>query len=290
MISAKQSLWIVLAAALFAVMGGNVKYAAAHMTTLEMVFYRSLIGAVIIAAFAGFRPKTLRTSNFAVHFSRAVFGFISLLLFFYAIPRVNLSTAMALLMTSPLFLALLSFILLRERPAKALLTALLVSFCGMLFVLKPQHGAQELAGGVAAMASGLTAGCAYYNIRRLGFLQEGGIRTVFYFTLLSTLFGGALLLVVGGNTPFSVEKMLWALAIGVTATFGQLALTRGLHYGKTVVSSALMYTSILFSGALDYALWRALPDGWGWFGIALIVGGSVAVLKFTTGKAAQPGV
>lgn len=279
--SAKQSLWIVLAGALFAVMGCNVKYAAAHMTTLEMVFYRSLIGCVMVAAFARFRLKTLRTSNFAVHVSRSVFGFLSLLLFFYAIPRVNLSTAMALLQTSPLFLALLSFILLRERPEKALVAALLTSFCGMLFVLRPQSDLQELSGGVAAAVSGFTAGCAYYNIRRLGFLQEGGIRTVFYFTLLCTVFAGAGLLILNNSTPFSLEKAGWAIAIAITATFGQLALTRGLHYGKTVISSALMYVSILFSGILDYALWRALPDGWGWLGIALIIGGSVAVLRRT---------
>ena len=286
-VAAVQSLWIVLAALLFSVMGVCVKYAAEYMTTLELVFYRSLFGCLFVVALAGFRIKTLRTSNFAVHCSRGVFGFFSLLLFFYAIPKISLSSALALLQTSPLFLTLLSFILLRERPRGTLVAALCVSFVGMLFVLQPQQGGSEIDGGIAALLAGLTAGCAYYNIRRLGALQEGGIRTVFYFTLISTLLSALLLFAMEDAGPFSLPKVLWALAIGVTASIGQLTLTRGLHYGKTIVSSALMYTSILFSGLFDYWLWHSVPSTWAWLGVILIIGGSVVALKLTiSGKTA----
>ena len=90
--------------------------------------------------FAGDRQvwkKTLRTGNFRTHFWRGITGFLSLTLFFFALPRLNLSTVTALLQTSPLFLALLTAFFLRERISSPLLVALLVSFVGMLFVCAP---------------------------------------------------------------------------------------------------------------------------------------------------------
>ncbi len=282
--SSLQSLWIVIASLLFSLMGICVKYASDHMTTLELVFYRSLFGFVFILLITRASIKTLRTGNFSVHCVRAFFGFISLLLFFYAIPHMRLSSTLALLQTSPLFLALLSFVLARDRPRPILLLALFVSFAGMLFVLKPQHDGQMFIYGAAALVAGFTAGCAYYNVRRLGVLQEGGIRTVFYFTLICTLLSAVPLLLSDDLAPYSHPKLLWALAVGLTATFGQLALTRGLHYGQTVVSSAMMYSSILFAGGFEYLLWETIPDAAAWFGITLIIVSSICALQFSRPK------
>lgn len=278
---ARQSLWIVVSALLFAVMSACVKQAANHMTIIEIAFYRSIFGCLLIAIIARFRSSTLRTGHFGTHCRRGIFGFISLILFFYAIPRLSLSLSQALLMTSPLFLVLLTSLLAHERLQLPLAAALIISFIGMILVLQPfGSSGTPLDGGLAALGSGLAAGCAYYNIRRLGALQEGGIRTVFYFTLISTFLSAGALLLTGDITPYSAEKALWLLAVAVTATFGQLALTRGLHYGRTLVSSALMYSGILFGGLLDYLLWDSLPDTLAWLGICLIIGGSIASLKF----------
>ena len=103
-----QSLWILLATMLFAVMAVFVKVAAEHFGVLELVFYRSAISGVILLAIAKVWKKTLRTGNFRTHFWRGITGFLSLTLFFFALPRLNLSTVTALLQTSPLFLALLT--------------------------------------------------------------------------------------------------------------------------------------------------------------------------------------
>ena len=163
----------------------------------------------------------------------------------------------------------------RERISSPLLVALLVSFVGMLFVLRPGLGGEELLGGIAALVSGLMSGFAYFNIRRLGILNEGGIRTVFYFVAFSAVFSLLLIVGYGDFSPLSGIGALLLLAIAATATGGQLALTRGLHYGHTLTASALIYSGVIFSGVLDYAIWQSAPDALSWFGIALIVAGGV---------------
>ena len=266
---------------LFGVMGVCVKFASSHFSVMELVFYRSLFGVVFTLGVARFWRRTLLTPNFRVHLWRGIAGFISLCLFFYALPVLHLSASMALLQTSPLFFAMLSAMLLRERMPPTLLVALAASFLGMLLVLRPDMDSAELLGGAAALGAGAAAGCAYFNIRRLGMLNEGGIRTVFYFATISTVLSG--LAFVAGYAEFSSVSMTgvgWIVAIGVTATVGQFTLTRGLHYGATLVSSSLMYTSVIFAGIFDYLLWGDALDAAAWAGITLIVGGGIGALFF----------
>ena len=275
---APQSLWIIFAAFCFGVMGVCVKFSAAHFNFFELVFYRSVLGCIFTLAIARFWRKTLLTRNFRVHLRRAVAGFVSLSLFFYALPKLHISTAMALLQTSPLFLAVLAAVFLHERITLPLAAALSAGFAGMLLALRPGMGEEDLYAGLAAAGAGAAAGVAYLNIRRLGLLNEGGIRTVFYFAAVSTVLS-AVLLAVGGNfSPVKLTGALWLLAVGITATAGQFALTRGLHYGRAAVASALMYASVIFAGFFDYIFWGGVPDAASWAGIFLIIGGGIGAV------------
>jgi S-adenosylmethionine uptake transporter len=245
---------------------------------VELVFYRSVIGCLFCLCIVGTRYKILVTSNLRVHFWRSITGFFSLLLFFYALPRLNLPTVMAMLQTAPLFLAVLTAVFLRERISLPLFVTLLVSFIGMLVVLRPGVGTSELLAGGASIGAGLMAGCAYFNVRRLGVLNEGGVRTVFYFTAFSTVLSVLLIVGYGSFSPLTGSGIFWLLLIGVSATGGQLAVTRGLQRGHTPVASALLYSSIIFAGMFDYLIWDAVPDAFSWLGIALISGSGIAAL------------
>ena len=255
---------------------------------MELVFYRSLLGCIFVTAIARHHRKTLLTQNLRVHVWRSLSGFVALVLFFYALPLLHLPTSMALLQTSPLFLALFTAIFLRERPPRWLVLLLLLSFIGMLLVLRPLSAVavfwrggtigDELTGGLAAAAAGVTAGFAYFNIRRLGIMNEGGVRTVFYFTLICTLLSFPLL-PFERMSPLTMAAVGWAFVIGLTATAGQLALTRGLHTGASAASGALMYSSVIFAGFFDYVLWDNIPDALSWLGILMIcAGGAGAIL------------
>ena len=283
--SAAQSLWIVASAACFAAMGVFVKLGAERFGVLELVFYRSLFPALALAAVARWRRHALRTGHFAAHLRRGLAGFAALSLFFFAIPRLALSTAQALQLTSPLFLAGIAAFLLREKITPAPAIALLSGFGGMLFVLRPGLSPDQLLGAAAGLGSGFFSGVAYFNIRRLGQMNEGGLRTVFYFSAISAVLGLALVLAYGEFSPITFIGAAILLAMGLTATMGQLTLTRALHHGHSAVVSSLMYSSVIFCGALDYAFWRSAPQPADWIGIALIIfGGAFALCANIKGK------
>ena len=90
---------------MFASMGVCVKFASAHFSGAELVFYRGVLGIVFMAVFAHIRGTPLRTRYPAMHAWRSVIGVMSLSAWFYAISHLPLATAMTLNYMSGVWIA-----------------------------------------------------------------------------------------------------------------------------------------------------------------------------------------
>jgi len=268
-----KSSWMLVAAALFALMGVQVKHASAHFSPAELVFYRSVFGLIAIWMMIAVTRRQLlaplATHHLLAHFWRGLSGFIALVLFFYAIARLPLATAVSLNYTAPLFLAALSAWWLRERHGRGLIGAVLLGFVGIVLLLQPQVQGQDWLPALAGLVSGMLAAVAYVNVKQLGKLGEPEWRVVFYFTLLATLGGGVWMAVAGFHRPQN-EDWPWLIGIGVTATLAQLALTRAYHRGHTLTVGALAYTTVGFSAMVGVLLFGERLPLQAWIGMAVV--------------------
>ena len=79
-----QALWMVLGALIFATMGVCVKFASAWFSSAELVFYRGLIGMLVMWLWARSRGETLGTRYPGMHAWRSAVGVLSLGAWFYA--------------------------------------------------------------------------------------------------------------------------------------------------------------------------------------------------------------
>lgn len=269
---------MLVAGFLFGCMGVFVKLGAALFSSVELVFYRSLIGLLAILAVAGARRLPLRTRVWRNHLWRGLAGVTSLGLYFWCITVMPLATAVTLNYTSPLFLTLLTTWLLKERFHWPLVAAVIVGFAGVVLLLRPHLDEDQWLAGVLGLVSGVFAAFAYLNVRRLGRLGEPEYRTVFYFALVSTVAGGAGLVFTGVH-PVTREGLGIILGMGTTATLAQLALTRAYRTGKTLVASALAYSTIVFASLFGMALWGEVLPLSAWIGMALIMGSGMLALK-----------
>ena len=264
---------MLVAAALFALMGVLVKHMSAHFSPAELVFYRSAFGLLAIGGVIALKHRgllaPLATRHLQAHFWRGLSGFIALVLFFYAIARLPLATAVTLNYTAPLFLAALSAWWLRERHGRGILGAVLLGFIGIVLLLRPQVQDQAWLPALAGLVSGMLAAVAYVNVKQLGKLGEPEWRVVFYFTLLATLGGGAWMVVAGFHRP-QAGDWPWLVGIGVTATLAQLALTRAYHRGRTLIVGALAYTTVGFSAGYGVLLFGEHLPLLAWIGMALV--------------------
>lgn len=271
-----RSLWMLVAAFLFACMGVLVKLGAEHFSTAELIFYRSLMGVAITWLAVRHYRLTLRTDHWKTHCSRGLTGLGSLLMFFYCITELPLATAISLNYTWPLFMATLSTVILKEKLHWPMVFALVVGFVGVMFLLRPTLHNDQWEAALLGLISGLFAAIAYMNVKQLGNLGESEWRVVFYFTVISTVVTGVWLLLTTFN-PVTQQNMHLLIGIGVTATLAQLAMTRAYHTGTTLVVSALGYSTVLFAGIWGILIWNEILPPVAWLGMALIIlGGAMS--------------
>lgn len=249
------SLWMLFAALGFAVMGALVKVGSAKFSSAELVFYRSIFGLMAIYVYIFAKKLPLATPVIGKQMSRALVGFASLVLFFYAIAHLPLATAITLNYTSALFLALLMPLMLHEKPKPVLYAMILLGFVGVVLLLKPSFAKQDLADGAVGLLSGFGAAFAYVHVKQLGNLGEPDWRTVFYFTLISTIASGFWIL-LQTYTPMSLQDMPTLLGLGVSATIAQLAMTRAYRLGKTLTVANLAYTTVIFASLFGVFFWQ----------------------------------
>lgn len=263
--------WMVIAALFFAIMGALVKLGAAHFSALEMVFYRTILSVVVLGSVAVFTGQSLQTPHIKAHLGRGVAGTMGIMLFFYALIHLPLATAVTLNYTSPIFLAILSFLLLKERISGKTIAVLSLGFVGVIILLRPSIGSEQFVASLVGLSAGAMAGWAYLQVRQLALLGEPEWRVVFYFSVVSALIAGVLAFVEGWHMPQNGQQVLILLGIGVTALIAQLSMTRAYKVGRKFVVASFSYLTVVFSTLLG-VLWFAEAMHWQELvGIAIII-------------------
>lgn len=269
-----QSLWMVAAGLSFALMGVCVKYAAAQFTAAELVFYRALVQMAFAWVVLARMRLPVRTAHLGMHVHRGVAGFVSLFMFYYALTRLPVATAMTLNYTSPVFLTILLAWFARERPGLALTATVLAGFAGCVLLLQPTLAPDQVWPAAIGLASGATSAISYWNVRALVRAHEPEARVVFYFGLFACL--GALLWMAPQTWhPVTPANVALLLGVGGFGGLGQLAMTRAYGKGSALVAAALSYSGIVFSSVLGILIWGDVLPLPAWLGIVLIVAAGI---------------
>ena len=269
---------MLVAGFLFGWMGVFVKLGAEYFSHIELVFYRSFLGLLMIYAVIHQQGLSLSTHHLKQHLWRGVSGTIALMLYFYCITVLPLATAVTLNYTAPLYLSILTILAFKEHFRPALSSAILLGFCGAILLLHPTLAQNQLIPGLIGLISGLLAGIAYLNVKQLGLSGEPEWRVVFYFSLIAAISSGVGML-LGTVHPITVPGLLILLGLSSTATLAQLAMTRAYRTGKTLVAGSLSYSTVIFASIFGMILWGEALPLMGWIGMGLIIAGGVLSLK-----------
>jgi S-adenosylmethionine uptake transporter len=272
-----QALWMVLASFFFALMAVGIKFASKSFGTFELVFYRGIVSVVFMAVVVRSRGATLRTPVPMMHLWRSTVGVMSMGSWFYAIGHLPLATAMTLNYMSGVWVA--AFIVggallygQSERQGPLFATVLL-GFAGVVMTLRPTIDQNQLFGGVIGLLSGMGSALAYLQVTALCKAGEPEVRTVFYFSIGTTVVG-AVGAMFTGLTPWSEvgwTAAAWVIPIGVLASLGQWTMTRAYSKGATLVVASMQYSGIVFAAVFSLLLFGDAIAPLGWLGIAVIV-------------------
>jgi drug/metabolite transporter (DMT)-like permease len=190
---------------------------------------------------------------------RSLVGSFSLILSFYALSVLPISTAYTLFNTFPLWVTLLAWPLLGERPTAGVGLALMSGVLGVVLIENPQAGGFRMASAAALFAAVCTA-VVMLGLHRLRYLNPlaivvhfSGVATVFALGyMIWTVAAGQPLDWTGLRRPTTVALLL---GVGGFASLGQIAMTRAFSLGPPQRLAVVGLAQVVFAMGFDLGFW-----------------------------------
>ncbi len=227
----------------FSAMALCVKAASRNLPSLEVVFFRSLIGTVMMISIMKYKRISMLGKQRRLMILRGLSGFIALSLHFYTIANLPLGTAVMLNYTGPIFAALFAIMFLKERPGAMVLSMTALSFVGVYLLVGARLESWNLM-VCLGLLSAVFVGIVYVSIRALRH-HESPLTIIFYFTAVSTI--GSLAFLPFGFVWPDWKGWLLLAGVGVGSFYGQLWMTIALRRAPASLVSPFSYLTPLMS-------------------------------------------
>jgi len=281
---------MLLSALISALNGALTKILSDDISAMEIVFFRNLIGVFLILYTLKHTPPRLTGGKFHLLIMRGILGFSGMILFFYTITVIPLGEAITLNKTSPLFITILAYYLLKEHISLQIFIALIIGFLGIILITKPFEMSLSYEHFLGILGGALAAG-AYTTIKTIKDIYDSRV-IVLSFVTVGTLFP-ILFFVVAPyiQAPTYLEflfptfivpqtLLIWSLILfmAIISTLSQWLLTKA--YSASVnlsIVGVISYTNIPFAIGFGFILGDSFPDSFTFMGIGLIVLGGILV-------------
>jgi drug/metabolite transporter (DMT)-like permease len=265
------------ALASFACLDSMAKYLNGYMDTLQVVWAR-YVGAFAVAVAISnpfTRPGLMRTGRPWLQVGRSILLLGSTLLNFFALRYLQMDQALAIVFTTPFFVAILSGPVLGEWVGWRRWTAICVGFVGVLLVARPGFGGIHPAALISLVAAVFYAG---YNIAtRLISRTDSNETTLFYSNLVGALVMTPIVPFVW-RTPQDVLVIILMFVCGAFGSFGHYMLIIAHRHAPPSMLAPFIYSQIVWVIMLGYLVFGDVPSGWTLLGAAVVIASGLYML------------
>ena len=231
----RAALWMIGSIASFSLMAVAGRAVSVELDTFEIMMYRSFVGLIVIFIVAGatghYRDITTRTPG--LHLMRNLSHFAGQNLWFYAITVIPLAQVFALEFTSPLWVLVLSPLILGERMTPMRTLAAICGFIGILIVARPTPDTVS-PGTVAAALAAIGFAFSIIFTKRLT-RTETLTCILFWMTVMQAVFGLVCAGFDGDITWPSAITAPWLIVIGLGGLVAHFCLTTALSIAPATV-------------------------------------------------------
>ena len=265
------SVCMLVSATFFALIGVVVKMAGPQLDLWQISFYRAFIGILLMLALrAAFKIK-LTGPNKKLLTMRGVTGTLGFLSLVAAMQLISLAEAMVLFFLFPVFAAVLSSWINNERLSPAQWPFLGTALLGTSLVVWPGGGFHPGLGHLLALASALFAGVNTALVRKLS--GEHNAYTIYFFFCLVAASTCFFPLAFGDAPILPLDiNLVYLVAIGLTATVGQVAMNQGFYYLPAAEGGVLLMSQVVIAGGCGVLFFNE-PLTW-----RLLIGGTLIML------------
>ena len=267
-------LWMIFGSVCFGTMNALVKWTAFHADVWMIIMVRSAVIALAVAIFAASRGLSLKVSDKRKMLLRCVVGLTAMILYFTALGRIPIGQAVTLQYTAPLFVALLSGRVIRERvePMVALLVG--SAFAGIVLIVSPDLSSID-SDALLALGSGFFAAMAYMYVRELR-NTDSASSVVFWFAAFSVV--GSTFQALPDVAGLEWKTVAALIGIGIGAGGGQVGITMAYHRANAAWVSAFSYLTVIVATFYGFTLFNETLGASDWLGGLLIVGSGIALI------------
>ena len=221
----------------FCLMSMVVKLSATTVGTLQQVFFRNLVSLIAVGVVIWKRnlPFLGEKQYQPALFARSFFGFVGVIMLFYATANARQADIAILSRTSPIWTTVFAALILKEKISNVQVPVIALCLAGTVVAMRPSFDSNILPLLLAA-ATAVSSGLAYTMIA----FCKGKVHpltVIFHFSLFSTVAGFFLMLPTFTMPTFRDVIML--ILIGVFAAGGQIGLT--FAYQKAPASEVSIY-------------------------------------------------
>ena len=229
------ALWMIGAMISFSLMAISGRELAPELNTFEIMFFRSLIGLVIVLVI-GFFIGTLRqikTDRIGLHLLRNTAHFTGQNLWFLAVAFIPFSQLFALEFSTPLWVALLAPMFLGEALTRRRLLSVGIGFSGVLIVARPDLSQLDPAIS-AAMACAICFACSLMATKKLT-IDQSITCILFWLTLMQLGMGLVAVFLTGDvSMPQGIDS-IWVITVGICGLTAHFCITKALALAPAIV-------------------------------------------------------
>jgi drug/metabolite transporter (DMT)-like permease len=255
-------MWMLIGQMAFAVMATLAHALRDYCGWQVIAVGRSTIPMVLIAIWAWFFGVRLIFAGPLTLWIRSLAGSISLVCTFFAFTRLPVSEVLTITNLFPVWVALLGWPLLGQKPTWSTWLAIGSGLSGVILIQQPDRPDGNWA-SLAALTSSFCSAIAMLGLNRLKHLDTRAI--VFHFSSVSLLFSLSARLFIpmsdASYLPWQVMATLMLFGVGASATMGQVCLTKAFTLGEPAKVSVVGLSQVGFGLLIEVALgeWSMTP-------------------------------
>jgi drug/metabolite transporter (DMT)-like permease len=287
--AARPAVWMLCGAFLFATMSALTHALGARCDWLVVALVRALIMFVatgLTAHLAGVRlvlwdPPTL--------WMRSLAGSFSLVCNFFALTRLPVADALTLNNTYPLWIVLLAWWQLRQRPTAADLLSLAAGTAGVVLIQQPHFASDGRLAALVALTSSFATAVAMLGLHRLKDVDPRAVVT--HFAGVASAVALAWFCLRGGMSAASgrwdATTWLMLAGVGATGTVGQVFLTKAYAAGPPARVAVIGLSQVAFALGFDVLLWSRTLSPATVLGFGLVLAPTAWLLGRSTRRRAR---
>jgi len=268
---------MLLSAIAFAIMTYLAKLISSEISGAEVAFFRLFFGVMAVLLLACFRFVDITSNKKGLLVARGVFGGAAVLLFFLGIEKGTLTNSTVLNNTHPIFAAIISMIIIKEKLTLKIAACMLTAWIGIIVLIRPDINSIRIA-DLLSLASGVLGGFAITSVRQLRKNNESSWTIFLYFCIFGMV-ASLIYSIPIWKWPSLHQYVLLAL-VGLFGLLGQVMMTSAYKYCKAAVGGVLSMSTSVFTVIIGIFMLNENPNMFDIIGAGLIIAGSVMTVVF----------